>query len=271
LEAIEMRRRLLPLSLLLAVLLCACSTLQGVPPTARFELVPRGTLHAAINLGNPVLARKEGGELRGVSVDLSRELAKRLAVPLQFVVYESAGAVVFEAAAQAWDIAFVAVDPARGREMLQTNPYVNIEGAYLVAANSPIRSNDQVDRAGVRIAVGKGSAYDLYLSRTLKQAQLAHAPTSPAVTDLFVAQKLDVAAGVRQQLEADAKRLPGLRVLDGRFMLIQQAMATPNGRDAGLAYLNEFVEEMKASGFVAQALARHSIDGVAVAPPGAAR
>jgi polar amino acid transport system substrate-binding protein len=119
--------------------------------------------------------------------------------------------------------------------------------------------------------VGKGSAYDLFLSRTLKQAQIVHAPTSPAVTDLFVAQKLDVAAGVRQQLEADAKRLPGLRVLDGRFMLIQQAMATPNGRDAGLAYLNEFVEEMKASGFVAQALARHSIDGVAVAPPGAAR
>jgi polar amino acid transport system substrate-binding protein len=119
--------------------------------------------------------------------------------------------------------------------------------------------------------VGKGSAYDLYLSRNLKQAQIVYAPTSPAVTDLFIAQKLDAAAGVKQQLEADAKRLPGLRVLDGRFMVIQQAMATPLGREAGAAYLNRFIEEMKASGFVEQALARHGIEGALVAPPGGAR
>jgi polar amino acid transport system substrate-binding protein len=155
--------------------------------------------------------------------------------------------------------------------MLQTNPYVIIEGAYLVAADSPIRRNEDVDGAGVRIAVGKGSAYDLYLSRNLKQAQIVYAPTSPAVTDLFIAQKLDAAAGVKQQLEADAKRLPGLRVLDGRFMVIQQAMATPLGREAGAAYLNRFIEEMKASGFVEQALARHGIEGALVAPPGGAR
>jgi len=206
-----------------------------------------------------------------VSLDLARELAKRLVMPLQFVVYESAGAVVFGATSESWDVAFVAIDPARGRQMLQTNPYVIIEGAYLVAQDSPITRNDQVDRPGVRIAVGKGSAYDLYLARTLKQAQIVHAPTSPQVTDLFVAQKLDVAAGVRQQLEADARRLPGLRVLDGRFMVIQQAMATLPGRDAGFAYLNRFVEEMKSSGFIADALTRHKIDGVAVAPPGPAR
>jgi polar amino acid transport system substrate-binding protein len=165
----------------------------------------------------------------------------------------------------------VAIDPLRGRDMLQTNPYVIIEGAYLVAADSPIRRNEDVDGAGVRIAVGKGSAYDLYLSRNLKQAQIVYAPTSPAVTDLFIAQKLDAAAGVKQQLEADAKRLPGLRVLDGRFMVIQQAMATPLGREAGAAYLNRFIEEMKASGFVEQALARHGIEGALVAPPGGAR
>ena len=135
-----------------------------------------------------------------------------------------------------------------------------------MAVDSPIRSNDEVDRLGVRIAVGKGSAYDLFLSRALKQAQIVYAPTSPAVTDVFVAQKLDVAAGVRQQLEADAKRLPGLRVLDGRFMVIQQAMATPRGRDAGAAYLRTFIEDMKASGFVAQALQRHGIEGAEVAP-----
>jgi polar amino acid transport system substrate-binding protein len=265
-----MRRRHC-LTLPLAAAWGGCAVVQGVSPAAKVSLVPTGTLRAAINLGNPVLARREGGELRGVSVDLARELAKRVVMPLQFVVYESAGAVVFAAAGQAWDVAFVAIDPARGREMLQTNPYLIIEGAYLVAADSPIRSNDEVDRPGVRIAVGKGSAYDLFLSRALKQAQIVYAPTSPAVTDVFVAQKLDVAAGVRQQLEADAKRLPGLRVLDGRFMVIQQAMATLPGREAGLAYLNSFVEEMKSSGFVAQALAQHRIEGAQVAPPGPAR
>ena len=142
-----------------------------------------------------------------------------------------------------------------------------IEGAYLVPQGSPIRSNAEVDREGVRVAVGMGSAYDLFLSRTLKHAKIVRAPTSPAVTDLFVAQKLEVAAGVKQQLEADARRIPGLRLLEGRFMVINQAMGTPRGRDAGARYLREFVEEMKASGFVAEALKRHRIEGAAVAPP----
>jgi polar amino acid transport system substrate-binding protein len=266
-----MRRRLFVALPFTPPLLAACALAQGVPPEAKFQLVPDGKLRAAINLGNPVLARKEGGELRGVSVDLARELAKRLVMPLQFVVYESAGSVVFAAASQAWDVAFVAIDPARGRDLLQTHPYLIIEGSYLVRADSPIRSNDQVDRPGVRIAVGKGSAYDLYLSRTLKHAQIVHAPSSPQVTELFMTQQLDVAAGVRQQLDADARRLPGLRVLDGRFMVIQQAMATLPGRDAGLAYLNTFIEQMKSSGFIAESLASHHIDGAQVAPPGPAR
>jgi polar amino acid transport system substrate-binding protein len=218
-----------------------------------------------------VLARRAGGEVRGVSIDLSRALAARLGVPLEFVIYESAGHVAFAAPGDDWDVAFLAIDPERSRDMLQSNPYLIIEGAYLVAADSPIQRNEDVDRDGVRIAVGKGSAYDLYLSRNLKHAQIVYAPTSPAVTDLFVAQKLDVAAGVKQQLQADAKRLRGLRVLDGRFMVIQQAMATPRGRDAGAAYLNTFIEQMKASGIVEQALERDGIQGAAVAPPGAAR
>ena len=257
----------------LFALLGACAAPPTATPAARADLAPSGTLRAAINFGNPVLATRDaaGGAPPGVSVDLSRELAARLGVPLQLVTFESAGKVVDAALAQTWDVAFVAIDPARGRDMLQSNPYVIIEGAYLVRADSPIRRNDQVDRTGVRIAVGKGSAYDLYLSRNLKQAQIVYAPTSPAVTDLFVAQQLDAAAGVKQQLEADAKRWPNLRLLDGRFMVIQQAMATPRGRDAGAAYLSEFIEQMKASGFVAQALARHGIQGAAVAPAGAAR
>ena len=247
-------------------------TPPAAPPAAVAELAPGGKLRAAINFGNPILAAKDPatGQPRGVSVDLSRELASRLGVALELVTFDAAGKVVEAARTGAWDIAFVAIDPARGQDMLQTPPYVIIEGAYLVANDSPLQRNEDVDREGVRIAVGKGSAYDLFLSRQLKQARIVHAPTSPAVTDLFVAQKLDVAAGVKQQLEADAKRLGGLRLLPGRFMVINQAMATPKGRDAGARYLNQFVEQMKASGFVAQALARHGIEGAAVAPVAAA-
>jgi polar amino acid transport system substrate-binding protein len=245
-----------------------------VPPQAAIaDLAPGGNLRAAINFGNPILATKDAtsGQPRGVSVDLLRALAQRLGVAVELVQFESAGKVVEAARAGVWDVAFVAIDPARAQDMLQSPPYLMIEGAYLVTADSPIRRNEDVDRPGTRIAVGKGSAYDLYLSRELKNAQLVRAPTSPTVTDLFVAQKLDVAAGVKQQLQADAKRYPGLRLLDGRFMVIHQAMATPQGRDAGARYLHEFVEAMKSSGFVAQALARHGIEGATVAPPAQGR
>ncbi len=272
-----MIRRLLAVPALLSML-AACApvptaTSAAAPPAAVADLAPQGRLRAAINFGNPILATRDpaGGAPRGVSVDLSRELASRLGVPVELVTFDAAGKVVEAARTGAWDVAFVAIDPVRGQDMLQSPPYVIIEGAYLVANDSPIRRNDEVDRDGIRIAVGKGSAYDLFLSRELKRARIVYAPTSPAVTDVFVAQKLDVAAGVRQQLEADARRLPGLRVLDGRFMVIQQAMATPKGRDAGARYLGQFIEEMKASGFVAQALKRHAIEGAAVAPPGPAR
>ena len=226
-------------------------------------------LRAAINFGNPILAGKDPatGEPRGVSVDLSRELARRLGVPVQFVLYDAAGKVVEGLKSGAWDVAYVAIDPARAVDISYSGPYVVIEGAYLVRQDSPIRANAEVDRAGVRVAVGAGSAYDLFLSRNLKHAKLVRAPTSPAVVDFFVAHKLEVAAGVKQQLEADARRTPGMRLLEGRFMVINQAMGTPRARgDAGARYLREFVEEMKASGFVAAALQRHKIDGAAVAP-----
>ena len=253
------------------VLFVSCATMSDVPAAARSDLAPTGTLRAAINFGNPILATKDPstGEPRGVSVDLSRELARRLGVPVQFVTYDAAGKVVEGLKAGAWDVAYVAIDPARAVDISYTAAYVQIEGAYLVTQNSPIRSNDEVDRQGVRVVVGAGSAYDLFLTRNLKQATIVRAPTSPAVTDMFVAQKLDVAAGVKQQLEADARRIPGLRLLEGRFMVINQAMGTPKGREAGAIYLREFVEEMKASGFVAQALERHRIEGASVAPKAA--
>ena len=257
------------MGMLALALLASCATPPQVPAAVRPDIAPNGTLRAAINFGNPILAAKDPatGEPRGVSVDLSRELARRLGVPVQFVFYDAAGKVVEGLKSGEWDVAYVAIDPARAKDIAYSGPYVVIEGAYLVPQGSPIRSNADVDREGVRVAVGAGSAYDLFLSRSLKHAKIVRAATSPAVTDLFVAQKLEVAAGVKQQLEADARRIPGLRMLEGRFMVIHQAMGTPRARgDAGARYLHHFVEEMKSSGFVAEALKRHRIEGAAVAP-----
>jgi polar amino acid transport system substrate-binding protein len=260
-------------TLALLSLLGACATARTPPAAAVSDLAPTGKLRAAINFGNPILATKDAGtgEPRGVSVDLSRELAKRLRVPVELVTYDSAGRVVEALKSGAWDVAYLAIDPARAVDIDYTAPYVVIEGAYLVPKESPIRSNAEVDRTGIRVVVGTGSAYDLFLSRALTQATIVRAPTSQLVTDTLVAQKLDVAAGVKQQLEADAVRVPGLRLLDGRFMVINQAMGTPKARVAGAQYLREFVEEMKASGFVAQSLARHRIEGALVGPPAAVR
>jgi polar amino acid transport system substrate-binding protein len=248
---------------------CSTSPMNAQPPVAAVaELAPSGTLRAAINFGNPVLATKDPvtGEPRGVSVDLSRELARRLGVRLELVIFTSAGKVVEGVKANAWDIAFVALDPVRAADLDQTTPYVIIEGAYAVPLASPIKANAEVDRTGVRVVVGAGSAYDLYLTRELKQAQLVRAPTSPAVVDVLVSGHYEVAAGVMQQLESDAKRISGVRLLDGRFMVIEQAMALPKGRPAGARYLGQFVESVKASGFVAEALKRNGIDGVLIAP-----
>ncbi len=217
------------IGLVALTLLLSCASTSQVPAAARSEIAPSGKLRAAINFGNPILAVKDPatGEPRGVSVDLSRELARRLGVPVELVTYDAAGKVVEGLKAGAWDVAYVAIDPARAVDISYTAPYVVIEGAYLVPQNSPIRSNDEVDRSHVHVVVGTGSAYDLFLTRNLKQAKIVRAPTSPAVTDMLVAQKLEVAAGVKQQLEADARRIGGLRLLDGRFMVINQAMGTP--------------------------------------------
>lgn len=236
---------------------------------ARAALAPSGTLRAAINFGNPILATRDAaaGEPRGVSVDLARELGKRLGVPVELVLYTAAGKVVEGIKKGAWDIGFFAIDPVRAADIDFTPAYVVIEGAYLVPQNSAIARNEEVDGEGVRVVVGRGSAYDLYLTRELKKAKIVRAATSPEVANMMLADKIEVAAGVKQQLQADVKRIPGLRLLDGRFMVINQAMAVPKGRDAGAAaYLSLFVQEMKATGFVARALQRHGIDGAAVAP-----
>ncbi|MFM6990525.1 MAG: ABC transporter substrate-binding protein [Rhodoferax sp.] len=232
------------------------------------QMAPTGTLRASINLGNPILAQKNSaGQPDGVSVDLARELARRLGVNLSLVVFDAAGKSVDAVTQEQADVGFFAVDPVRGQGIAFTAPYVLIEGSYLVRNDSPLQSNAQVDRPGTRVAVGKGSAYDLYLSREIKHAQLHRAPTSPTTVDYFLSEQLDVAAGVKQQLQLDATRLPGLRLLPGRFMVIEQAMGLPKGRaPEAQAYLRQFVEDMKASGFVAQALKKHQIEGASIAP-----
>ena len=240
-----------------------------LPATVVHAFTPTGKLRAAINLGNPILAGKDPvtGAPVGVSVDLARGFAERLGVEVELVVFDNAAKSVEAVKSEAADIGFFAVDPLRGEGISFTAPYVLIEGAYLVRQNSPLQNNDEVDSAKNRIVVGQGSAYDLYLSRELKHAQIVRAPTSPTVVSAFLDQQLEVAAGVKQQLQADAARLPGLRLLPGRFMEIQQAMGLPKGRGAeAAAALVQYVEEMKASGFVSQALARHGILGAAVAP-----
>lgn len=237
-------------------------------PSIRSAFTPTGKLRAAINLGNPILACLDpAGRAAGVSVDLASEFAKLLDAELELVVVDAAGKSVDVVATENADIGFFAIDPLRGEHIAFTAPYVLIEGCYLVKDDSPLRANGDVDQAAHRVVVGKGSAYDLYLTRTLQHAQILRAPTSPTVVDTFIEQGADVAAGVRQQLEADARRLKGLRLLGERFMVIQQAMGAPKSRGAEAAnFLAGFVETVKANGFVAAALQRHAIQGASVAP-----
>lgn len=239
------------------------------PDSLRQAFAPTGRLRAAINLGNPILAGRDAatGEPAGVSIDLARAFAARLGVPAELVVFDTAAKSVEAVTQEQADIGFFAVDPLRGAGIAFTAPYVLIEGAYLVRDGSHRRDNAEVDQPGCRVVVGQGSAYDLHLSRALQHATILRAPSSPAVVDTFITEQADVAAGVKQQLEADAKRLGGLRLLPGRFMVIEQAMGLPKGRGAEAAgALGDFVEEMKASGFVAGALAGHRIEGAGVAP-----
>ena len=251
------------------VLLVACAAAPAVSPAVRSDLAPSGTLRAAINYGNPILA--QGGpaaaDLRGVTVDLSRELARRIGVPVELVPYDAAGKMTDAVKTGAWDIAFLAVDPARAAEIIFTAPYLEIEGTYLVPAESPLRTVEDVDREGVRIAISAKSAYDLFLSRSLQHAQIVRAPSIPGSLDLFTSDKLEAVAGVRQALVTASAKIPESRVLDGRFMVIPQAAGVPKGRDAGAQYLREFIEDAKASGMVAEALRKSGVDSATIAPP----
>jgi polar amino acid transport system substrate-binding protein len=235
-------------------------------------LAPTGVLRAAINFGNPVLAQKDPvtGEPRGISVDLANELARRLAVPLNYVTFDAAGKVFAAITDAIWDIAFLAIDPARATQVSFTAPYCLIEGTYMVRADSPLQRIDDVDRSGIRVTVANKSAYDLFLTRALKNAEIVRAPTGNEAIELFLNDRYEVAAGVKGPLVRFAARHPALRVMEGRFMTIEQAMGTPRGRESGWKYLCRFVEEMKANGFVARGLDQSGQFDAMVAPPGTA-
>ena len=245
-------------------------TLVAPSPATVAALAPTGVLRAAINLSNFLLVtgREDDGTPRGVSPDLARQLARHLGMNVELRGYRSPGDLADDAAADAWDIGNIGAEPARAETIAFTAAYCEIECTYLVPPGSPITSVDEVDRPGVRVASAPRAAYDLWLERNLRHAELVRPPTLGGSFELFVEQGLDALAGLRPALLADAGRLPGSRVLDGRFSSVQQAMGTPRGRDeAGIAYLRAFVEEMKASGFVADRIAAHEVVGLTVAPP----
>jgi len=252
--------------LFVSLLLTACATTPPAPPAARAELAPTGKLRAGINLGNGVVATRDPatGQARGIAVTIARELGRRLGVPVEAVVFDQARNAADAMQAGQIDVVFIAIEPARSAVIDFTAPYAEIAGVYAVPPGSKIRSNDEVDRAGVRITVVARSNYDLFLTRTLKNAQLLRAETTKGSEDEFAAGKIDVYAGVKQRAEDAIARVPGARLLPGQFMAIRQAIGMSKGRAAGLAYLKEFVEDIKASGMVAREIEAEGLKDASV-------
>jgi polar amino acid transport system substrate-binding protein len=243
---------------------------QPVPPEVLAELAPTGVLRAGINLSNFLLVSGKGptGEPEGVAPDMAREVALRLGVKVAYVTFPRPGELADAAGKNIWDIGLIAAEPARAEVIAFSPAYAEIEATYLVPAGSKIASIAEVDRPGVRIAIAARSAYDLWLSRHLRHADLVRAPSLDASYDLFVSDNLDALAGLRPRLLQDVEKLPRARILDGRFTAVQQAVGTAKANAAGARFLHDFVEDAKASGLVARLIARHYIPGLSVAPLG---
>ncbi len=242
-----------------------------MPQDAVSELAPSGTLRAGINLSNFLLVTGKGpsGDPTGVAPDMARAIADRLEVTVSYVSFASPGELADAAGQDVWDLGLIAAEPARAEAIAFTHAYVEIEATYMVPEGSPFGAIDDIDRPGVRIAVADRSAYDLYLTRHLKHAELVRAKGLAAAFDLLLSEKLDVLAGLRPGLIADAEKLPGARILDGRFTAVQQAVGTATANRAGAAFLRDFVEEAKTSGLVARLIDRHGVTGrLLVAPQG---
>jgi polar amino acid transport system substrate-binding protein len=233
------------------------------PDSLRAELAPRGRLRAAMNLGNALFtSRDESGELRGVGVDLMCELSARLGVPVEFVVYATPGDVADAADKDAWDVAILAIEPARAETIAFSAPITRIEAAYVVHDGSPLRSVGQVDSPGVRIAAPARAGYELYLTRTLRCATLVRTDSFAASIDAFNERRVDVLAGLRPVLLQSMSKVPDGRWLEGVFMTVGHGLGTPRGRGASADFLQRFVEKLNASGFVARSIERHGVRGL---------
>ena len=243
---------------------------ETVSPDVIAELAPSGVLRAGINLSNFLLVsgKSATGEPEGVAPDMARAIADRLGVPVAYVTFPRPGELADAAGANVWDIGLIAAEPARAEAIAFSPAYAEIEATYLVPAGSTIRTIAEVDRPGIKIAIAARAAYDLWLSRHLRHAELVRAPSLDASFDLFVAEKLGALAGLRPRLMQDVEKLPGARILDGKFTAVQQAVGTAKANAAGARFLHAFVEDAKASGLVARLIERHHILGLSGAPPG---
>lgn len=237
-------------------------------PAVISDLAPTGKLRVGINFSNFLLTAKDPttGEARGVAVDLGRELGRRLGVPVEIVGFPSPGELAEAAGKGVWDVGFLGAEPKRANEIDFTAAYVEIEATYLVPPGSPLQTIADVDRDGVRVAVPQKSAYELYLSRTLKHARLVLEQGADNAFKRFVNDKLDALAGLKPRLVTDHDKLPGSRIIDGRFTAVEQAAGTPKGRPAGAQYLKEFIEDVKATGLVARTIEKNGVRGLTVAP-----
>jgi polar amino acid transport system substrate-binding protein len=240
-----------------------------MPPDIIAELAPTGVLRAGINLSNFLLVtgKSPSGDPEGVSPDMAGEVARRLGVPLKLVPFKSPGELADAAGGAVWDIGLIGAEPQRAEQIAFTAAYCEIEATYLVPAGSPLKTIADVDASGVRIAVTGRSAYGLWLDRNIKRAELVRTDTIDSAYDQFVRDKLDALAGLRPRLLTDVAKLPGARIIEGKFSSVQQAIGTAKKNAAGAAYLASFVEEAKASGLVARLIERHKVQGLSVAPP----
>lgn len=259
-----------PAAMILATALTAgCAHLPEAPAAARTELAPGGKLRAGMNLGNNLFTRKDAasGELKGVSVDLMRELAARLGVPVEFVVHATPGEVADSAQKGTWDVAILAIEPARAKTITFSPAITEIEASYMVHRDSALQSAAQVDTAGVRIAAPEKAGYELYLTRTIRNATLVRASSTQGAIDLFKERRADTLAGLKPNLLDLLDTKSGDRLLTGNFMVVNHGLGIPGNRPAAAAYLKAFVEEMNASGFVARSIERHGIQGLSAIKP----
>jgi polar amino acid transport system substrate-binding protein len=235
------------------------------------ELAPTGVLRAAINLSNFLLVtdKTAAGDPVGVAPDLAAEIARQIGVPVKYVPFATPGELADVAGQNIWDIGLIGAEPQRAEVITFSPAYCEIEATYLVPGGSPLKTLADVDQPGVRIAVTGRAAYGLWLDRNIKKAELVRSGTLDSSYEQFVADKLDALAGLRPRLTSDAKLLPGSRILDGKFMAVQQSVGTAPQNKIGAAFLRDFVESAKASGLVARLIERHNVQyGLSVAPPG---